>query len=80
MHCIALVQATPSSPDIAVLQLETKEHEAFHNDPVGFVNRNHVFRKSVNKVEVVPHASTATGILVIVHLPGCACAAYCGGT
>jgi hypothetical protein len=77
MHCIALVQATPRDPEIAILQMDSKEHHAFHENAVAFVNENQVFKKRVTSVEIAPHGKVQTGVAVVVHLPSCACVAYC---
>jgi hypothetical protein len=78
MHCIALVQATPTDPEIAILQMDSKEHRAFHENALAFVNGNEVFKKHVASVEIAPHSKVQTGVALVVHLPGCACVAYCG--
>jgi hypothetical protein len=77
MHCIALVQSTQTSPEIAILQLDSKEHSALHQNALQFVNEKQIFRKSVKSVEIAPHAKTQIGLAMFVHLPGCACVAYC---
>jgi hypothetical protein len=77
MHCIAFVQATPTSPEVAVLQLESKEHSALHDDALRFVNEKQVFGRSVKSAKIASHAEIQTGLAIIVHLPGCACAVYC---
>jgi hypothetical protein len=77
MHCIAFVQSTPTSPEIAILQLDNNEHSALHKNALQFVNEKQIFRKSVKSVEIASPAKTQTGLVIMVHLPGCAVAAYC---
>jgi len=77
MHCIALAQATQESPEVAILQMDSKEHAALHENPLAFVNENKVFKKQVKSVEMAPRAKTQTGLVIVAHLPGCYCVAYC---
>jgi hypothetical protein len=77
MHCIAFVQPTPTSPEIAILQMDTKEHESFHKNPLAFVNDNHVFKKPVRKVDILSHAETTVGYVVLGHPPDCHVNAIC---
>jgi hypothetical protein len=77
MHCIALVQPTQTSPEFAILQMDSKEHESFHKNPTAFVNDNHVFKKQVRKVDVLAHAETTVSYVVLGHPPDCHVYAFC---
>ena len=79
MDFIALVQATPKDPEVAILRLDEEERENLHKNALAFVNDNHVFRKSVRTVEIAPSAKTEYALVIIVHLPGCACKVYGAG-
>lgn len=93
MHLIALVKATPTDPEIAILRISNQEHDDLHKDPLGFVNRNRVFGKDISRVDMQPHPSEETGarrpkasakaeaastwLVVIPHLPKCTAVASC---
>lgn len=76
MHCICLVKATPTSPEIVILQLDSEEHKALHHDALQFVNEKKIFGRTVRSAELV-HTKLETGLAIGVHLPGCASAIYC---
>ena len=78
MHYLAHVQAKPKDPEVAILQLSSKEHDALHHDALGFINANHVFSKQVREVQVPTHLQKSTGMAIIVHMPNCTCrVTYC---
>ncbi len=79
MHCTALVQATQGGPEVAIIQLEGTDHHVLHDNPLAFVNDNHVFRKPVSKVEIAPHSKVTPTQVIVAHLPNCTCYAYCLG-
>jgi hypothetical protein len=76
MHCVAVVQSSPREPEIAILKLDSRELKALHKNPLGFVNDNHVFCKSVKRAEIAPRCKTQTGYAMVVHLPKCTCVVY----
>ena len=93
MHLIALVKAMPTDPEIAILRISNQEHDDLHKDPLGFVNRNHVFGRDISRVDMQPHPSEKMGatqlkasakteaapnwLVVIPHLPKCTASATC---
>ena len=83
MDRVALVRPTLADIEIAIVQLDNKEHDALHAGPKDWVNKNKVFPKPVSSVEMLPHPSTgpnptATGwIVVAMHYPHCAVISAC---
>ena len=76
MQLIALVQATPDSPEIAIVKLSGEENEDFRENSTKFVNENHIFRKPVKSVEIAPNTKKQVELTIIAHLPNCTCKAY----
>jgi hypothetical protein len=83
MQTIAFLHPTANDPEIAILRLSNQEHDDLHKGPKDWVNQNKVFPKSVNSVEMLPHASIGpkgkgTGwIVAFYHYPQCAVIGSC---
>jgi len=70
--------------ELVVLELTTDEHNQLHAGPKDFVNTKNLFGKPVHDVALHPdphpkrsEAAAETWLSMIVHKPGCTCAATC---
>src|SRR4051794_36085076 len=55
MLLVSFLHPTPTDPEIVVLRLSDEEHDEFHKDPLGFVNKHKIFGKDVSRVDVPRH-------------------------